>query len=147
MDTELKEILEIKSVSERIIQREELNIKLYNQEILRIVNETLMPFKVLYKYIDTVDKFNDFTKKYKIKDVIKQTYGDDEKVSYRFKYKKGEYAIVIPLKYIDVEDLKYILDGDNYCKCGLYKIHSCGLDLINYFDNITMALDFMAKGK
>ena len=147
MDIELKKILELKNLSERIIEREQLNIKLYDKEILRVVNNQLMPFQTLYKYIDTVDKFNDFAKKYKIKDITRQIYGNDEKASYRFKYKKSEYAIVFPLKYVNVEDLKYILDGENYCKCGLYHIHSCCLDLIGYFDNITMALDFMVKGK
>ena len=146
MTIELKDLIEQKKISETMIKREQFNIQLYEDKILRIVNENLIYTKLYAEHLDTVDTFLNFVQPLKLKNVSKFIQNNNEGISYEFEYNKNKYRIYIPICYKHIEDLKYIIENDNYSKFRFYKYeNSHCLSMIGYFKDISDILNILKK--
>lgn len=145
MDSNIQRLLTEKIYAENIIKNEKLNIFLYEKEILEIVNKNMIRLQSYYEYIDTVEKFSEYTKQYKLKDIEKIEEHRLRHISYEFKYNDKIYSLQIPLKYTDIDDLLHLLVDDNYSKFSLYEIEGYCHSLIGYFNSINEAIESISK--
>ena len=146
MDSNIQRLLTEKIYSENLIKKEELNIFLYEKEILEIVNKNMIRLQGYYEHIGTVEKFLEYTKQYKLIYVHKVEEYRNRYIKYEFRYNKKDYSLTIPLKYTNVEDLSpFLLNDNNYSKFILHKKDGCWYDLIGYFNSINEAIGSISK--
>lgn len=145
MEINIKDLLEKKAMAEAVIKREELNITLYNQFILDKINKNLEYTRFLNISIDTVEEFSEYTKEYNLTNIVQTHDYKNRDVTYAFTYKNNAYKIVIPLRYLDIEDLTpYLLMNYNYCKVKLYNTKESFVHrMIDCFADVKTALNFL----
>lgn len=143
MDISIEDLLKTIDKANDIIEREKLNIELYQKSLLNKINEELKPLKYFTEVVNTSGKFIEYAIGCNVSDVTVLTQCINDCVYYAYEVSsKGKlYRILLPLKYGSMEELtSYLLEDKNYRKVVLYGIEGDWYKILGYFEDVKSAL-------